>query len=110
MLSLIGAVLMAFLTSSFLNNGKFMMEDIINSSLAGGVIIGTGGAICESPYAAILVGNIAGFICVIGTKFIPNFLNKKLGTHDSCNTFNSHLIPGFLGGFVGVIFIKGWEG
>ncbi|KRX11101.1 Ammonium transporter AmtB-like domain [Pseudocohnilembus persalinus] len=109
MLSLLGAVIMAFLASSFLNKGKFVMEDVINSSLAGGAIIGTGGPICEEPYAAIIVGNVAGLLCVIGTKYIPDFLNKKLKAHDSCNTFNSHLIPGFLGGFIGIIFIKAYE-
>lgn len=42
LLALIGAVVMAFVTSAILNRGKFYMEDILFASLAGGVMIASG--------------------------------------------------------------------
>jgi len=56
-----------------------------------------------------LIGNFAGALCVFGQKYFTPFLTNKLKWHDTCGVLNVHLIPGFLGGFVGMIMLKDSE-
>lgn len=46
--------------------GKFEMEVMLNATLAGGVAIGTGCDLCQSPAAAVLVGGIGGAVSACG--------------------------------------------
>jgi len=41
------------------------MEDIINASLAGGVMIGTSADIASEPWMSLLIGCLAGIISTI---------------------------------------------
>ena len=42
------------------------MEDVLNASIAGGVIVGTSADISSMPYLPILIGMIGGTISSIG--------------------------------------------
>jgi len=64
-LALTGSGLSAFIFSMLLRK-KFCMEDIQNATLAGGVAIGSSSDLVIKPYAAIIVGFIAGAISTIG--------------------------------------------
>jgi ammonium transporter Rh len=58
------ALTSCFMASIFL--GKFDIEVMLNSTLAGGVAIGTACDLCMNPAFAIVVGSIAGIISAIG--------------------------------------------
>ncbi len=75
------------------------MEDILNSTLAGGVIIGTSSDMITYSWLPLLLGVIGGIVSAIGFKK----LNAKIGVSDTCGVFNLHGLPGVLGGLAGVI-------
>ena len=65
--SLCASVLSSFAFSSLMNEKKkFVMEHIQNATLAGGVAIGACADLMVQPWAALLVGTIAGTISVYG--------------------------------------------
>lgn len=79
---------------------RFVMEHIQNATLAGGVAIGAVADLMVGPWAALMIGTIAGTISVVGfdiisvNEMIPfNYqtLNEILkiinSKNDLCNTF-----------------------
>jgi ammonium transporter Rh len=89
----------AFGFSAYFNKGKFNMEDVLNATLAGGVIIGTTADMMYMPWQSMLVGLIGGMVSSLG-------FNSKLptwGIEDSCGVQYLHGIPGILGGIAGFI-------
>ncbi len=97
-LALTASCISAFATSSHFKKGKFNMEDVLNATLAGGVIIGTSSDMMIHPWQPILVGFLGGMISSMGFNGVFNF-----GFHDTCGVNNLHGIPGILGGVVGII-------
>lgn len=53
---------------------KFSMEDVLNATLAGGVVIGASCGIFTNPAAALCIGIFTGIISCLGFKH----LQKKL--------------------------------
>ncbi|CAJ0568302.1 unnamed protein product, partial [Mesorhabditis spiculigera] len=82
---------------------KFDMVTIANSTLAGGVAIGTIANVILEPVYAILIGFIAGIVSVLGYKFLTPFLTERIGLHDTCGVHNLHGMPGLIAGIVSVI-------
>ena len=65
--SLCSCVLTAFATSALLNkHKKFVMEHIQNATLAGGVAVGAVADLAVQPWAALVIGGLAGIISVAG--------------------------------------------
>lgn len=106
LLSLSASVVVVFIFSALLNNGKFKMEDILNATLAGGVIIGGSADISFKPYESLLIGFIGGLISVVGFNYITPYLAKKLNFHDTCGVTNLHFLPGLVGGIVSAIMVS----
>lgn len=79
------------------------MEDILNATLAGGVIMGTPADMIRAPAEALIVGFIAGCISTAGYNKLTNTLASKEILHDTCGVLNLHCIPGFLGALVGAV-------
>lgn len=79
-LALSGSCITAFATSSLINDGKFNMEDVLNATLAGGVIVGSTSDMMTYAWAVILIGSIGGIVSSLGF----NFLSKILPNHDTC--------------------------
>lgn len=50
--------------------GKFEMEVLLNATLAGGVAIGTGCDLCQSPAAAVLIGSLSGAVSACGFLYL----------------------------------------
>ena len=74
-----GSVLSSFAFSALMNKKKkFVMEHVQNATLAGGVAIGGCADLMIQPWAALLVGTIAGTISVYGFDKITVSIFKKI--------------------------------
>lgn len=65
-LSLTGSCISAFAFSIILRGGKFSMDDILNATIAGGVIMGSSCSIITNPAASIAIGVVSGWISTYG--------------------------------------------
>jgi len=79
------------------------MEDVLNATLAGGVIIGASADLVVSAWIALLIGCIGGTISVLGYEVLTPWLAKTIGLHDTCGIHNLHAMPGFIGGIISAI-------
>ncbi|KAG1933929.1 ammonium transporter Rh type C [Pimephales promelas] len=103
-LALASTVLTAVAISSlFEKTGKLDMVHIQNSTLAGGVAVGTAAEFMLMPYGSLIVGFFCGIISTMGYIFISPFLEEKLKIQDTCGIHNLHAMPGVIGGIVGAI-------
>uniref|UniRef100_A0A4D5R9D1 Rh-related protein n=1 Tax=Scolopendra viridis TaxID=118503 RepID=A0A4D5R9D1_SCOVI len=84
-------------------HSRFNMVHVQNSTLAGGVAIGTAADLMIEPWGAMLVGIAAGFLSVLGYQYITPFMAKHLRIHDTCGVHNLHGMPGVLAGIIGAI-------
>jgi len=98
-MALCGATVLTYITTSIIGKGKATIADIANASLAGGVAIG---ATCNivTPWVALLIGALAGTLCVVGYWVVQPALRKLLKVVDTCGVHNLHGMPGILGGLV----------
>jgi ammonium transporter Rh len=85
--------------------GKIDMEVLLNSTLAGGVMMGAAADIITGPGYCMIAGAIAGAISAFGYIKMNIFCQKRFGLHDTCGVQFLHGIPGFLGSIVCVIAI-----
>uniref|UniRef100_A0A3P9MM76 Rh family, C glycoprotein b n=1 Tax=Oryzias latipes TaxID=8090 RepID=A0A3P9MM76_ORYLA len=103
-LSLASTVLTAVAVSSvFQKHGKLDMVHIQNSTLAGGVAVGTAAEFMLMPYGSLIVGFCCGILSTLGYIYITPFLEKYLKIQDTCGIHNLHAMPGVIGGIVGAI-------
>lgn len=72
-LSLTGSCLGTFVMTA-LTRHKFEMEDILNASLAGGVMIGASSGIVTNPGVALCIGVFAGIISTLGFRYLQKIL------------------------------------
>lgn len=101
--SLTASTIVTFAISSLVHKGKFNMVHVQNSTLAGGVAIGTLADLIIQPWAAILVGMVAGTVSVLGYRYLTPLLNKYLKIHDTCGVNNLHGMPGLISGFGAIL-------
>ena len=97
-LALTASCIAAFATSSHFKKGKFSMEDVLNATLAGGVIIGTTSDMMIAPWQPIFFGFLGGMVSSMGFNGVFGFT-----FHDTCGVNNLHGIPGVLGGVAGIV-------
>ncbi|XP_068629338.1 ammonium transporter Rh type B-B [Battus philenor] len=103
-LSLAAATVTTFFVSSCVHNeGKLEMVHVQNSTLAGGVAIGSVCNMQITSGGAIGIGIISGFLSVIGFSFLTPLL-KDAGIRDTCGVNNLHGMPGILSGLFSVVF------
>ncbi|XP_076171931.1 uncharacterized protein LOC143148961 isoform X2 [Ptiloglossa arizonensis] len=104
LLSISASCAISFATSALVSkDSKFNTVHVQNSTLAGGVAIGTAaGMMCE-PVGALIVGSMAGLLSVLGYKYLTPLIQKRLRIHDTCGVHNLHGIPGVLGGIFGAL-------
>jgi ammonium transporter Rh len=82
------------------------MEDILNASLAGGVIIGANANLITTPFAAILVGFFAGGLSTFGFEYLSAKLQEWVGLFDTAGIHNLHGMPGAVGGLLSILFVS----
>ena len=106
-LSMGGSVVATFATS-ILMRGKFGVDEVLNASLAGGVIVGSSCTVITNPAGAIAIGLFGGALSTIGfVKLSP--LLTKIGVYDTCGVHNLHGMPGILGGIFSAIFLSAYN-
>eukprot|EP00744_Colponema_vietnamica_P004353 GILI01006516.1.p1 GENE.GILI01006516.1~~GILI01006516.1.p1 ORF type:complete len:498 (-),score=165.16 GILI01006516.1:503-1996(-) len=102
-LSLMCSVSATFIICVLVYKGKLRMVEVQNSTIAGGVAIGTCADMAVEPFGAMLIGTCAGTISVLGYAYLSPYLNKRIGLKDTCGIHNLHGMPGLLGGIAGII-------
>ncbi|XP_052255618.1 ammonium transporter Rh type B-like isoform X2 [Dreissena polymorpha] len=103
-LSLAACTVVTFaLCAIYDENGKFKMEYIQNSTLAGGVAVGTTANMPLHPFGALIMGSVAAIISVTGYRFGSAFLADKLRIHDTCGVHNLHGMPALLAAIAGAV-------
>ena len=105
-----GSIIATFLMSSIFNFKKLKVEDILNATFSGGIIIAGCCNIIKEFWSCIIFGIISGGLsCFL--FFILSEKLRKEGYHDTSGILYYHGIPGFLGGIVSTIFVgnlKNW--
>uniref|UniRef100_A0A6Q2XMD8 Ammonium transporter AmtB-like domain-containing protein n=1 Tax=Esox lucius TaxID=8010 RepID=A0A6Q2XMD8_ESOLU len=81
----------------------FCLVHIQNSTLAGGVAVGTAAEFMLMPYGSLIVGFCCGIISTLGYIYLTPFMEKYLKIQDTCGIHNLHAMPGVIGGIVGAI-------
>jgi ammonium transporter Rh len=104
-LSLMASTTVTFYLSQKLSHGKFDPVDIANSTLAGGVAIGSVGRLNIGPGAAIITGSLAGAASVCGYVYSSPFLESTFGIFDTCGVGNLHGYPSVVGALLSIGFI-----
>ena len=103
-LSIGGSIIGTYLISPIFNDGKLKIEDILNASFSGGIIISGCCNIIKEFWSCIIFGILAGGV----SSFLYNILNKRLinkGYHDTSGILYYIGIPAFLGGIISTIFV-----
>jgi ammonium transporter Rh len=103
LISLTGSCITVFLLGPFFKSGKFSMTDVINATIAGGVMIGSSADVILYPWAALLIGCLAGLLSQIGFNIIGPFLERKFNMHDTCGVHNLHGMTGIVAGIITAI-------
>lgn len=92
------------LCSFLLHKGnKLNIEQILNATLAGGVMMGSAADMIVSPFISMCIGFSAGIISTLGFHFLEHVVFKYLKLHDTCGIAYLHFIPGLLGGLIGCL-------
>ncbi|XP_037293321.1 ammonium transporter Rh type B-B isoform X2 [Manduca sexta] len=104
-LSLAAATVTAFVMSSAVNKhpGRFDMVHIQNSTLAGGVAVGSVCNMHIGAGGAMAIGIGSGLLSVIGYRYLTPRLTK-IGILDTCGVNNLHGMPGVFSGLLSVLF------
>lgn len=101
--SIIGSCIGAYILSTVMFKGKFQMDQILNATLAGGVVMGASADILHKGYVAYIVGLLTGVLSSFLFAYAPIML-RKIGVYDIAGVFNLHAIPGMVGGLISAIF------
>jgi len=104
-LGLTSCTVTVFVVSAIVSHDhKLNMVHIQNSTLAGGVAVGTICNLLIGAHGAILIGMIAGIVSVIGYQYLSPILTSKLRIHDTCGVNNLHGMPAILSAISSVIY------
>ncbi|KAL4715656.1 hypothetical protein ACJJTC_006235, partial [Scirpophaga incertulas] len=104
-LSLAAATVTTFVMSVGVSHqhGRLDMVHIQNSTLAGGVAVGSVANMHITPGGAVAIGIAAGLLSVLGYRYLTPKL-EKCGVLDTCGVNNLHGMPGIFSGLLSVLF------
>ncbi|XP_053680936.1 ammonium transporter Rh type A [Anopheles nili] len=104
-LSLAGATVATFVLSALVSHEhKLDMVHVQNSTLAGGVAVGSICNLLIHPFGALIVGVIAGVISVLGYRFLTPAILSNLRIADTCGVHNLHGMPAVLSAIFSAIY------
>ena len=89
--------------------GKIDIEDVLNASLAGGVIIGAPSGLLTNPGGALAIGFIGGAVSSLCFAKLGPKLKECIHLDDTCGVHNLHGIPGVLGGILSAIVVGAYQ-
>jgi ammonium transporter Rh len=104
-LALLGSTLASFYMSSKLCHGKLDPVHIANSTLAGGVAVGSSARLAMTPGGALMLGMLAGVASVYGYVYSTPYLEKACCVFDTCGVGNLHGWPSIVGGLASAMFV-----
>lgn len=96
-LSITSSTVITFCISPMLNNSRFRMENILNATLAGGIIIGASCSWIQNPAWSLGFGLIAGVVSSFAFKALAPWL-QSLKLYNSIGVTSVHFLSGLLGG------------
>ena len=94
-----------FYLSQNFNHGKFDPVHIANSTLAGGVAIGSAARLNIGPGYAVVTGVLAGTAIIYGYVYSSPMPESKFDIFDTCGVGNLHGYPSLVGALLSVAFI-----
>ena len=97
-MSLAGSVLGTFIFSALGFGRGLEMENILNATIAGGIIIGAPSTFIYRPGVALFIGFMGGMVSTLCFHNLSPKLMECMGLYDTCGIHNLHGIPGLLGG------------
>ncbi|XP_059619508.1 ammonium transporter Rh type B [Phlebotomus argentipes] len=104
-LGLAAATVVSFVLSVLVSHEhKLDMVHVQNSTLAGGVAVGSVCNLLIHPYGAVLIGSLAGLISVLGYRYLSPGMLNKLRLDDTCGVHNLHGMPAVLSAIFSAIF------
>ncbi|XP_030372188.1 ammonium transporter Rh type A [Scaptodrosophila lebanonensis] len=104
-LSLAAATVSAFVVSAIVSHeNKLDMVHVQNSTLAGGVAVGTVCNFLIGAHGAVLIGIIAGTVSVLGYRYLTPWLTANLRLHDTCGVHNLHGMPALISAIASIIY------
>ncbi|XP_035897307.1 ammonium transporter Rh type A [Anopheles stephensi] len=104
-LSLAGATVTTFVLSALVSHEhKLDMVHVQNSTLAGGVAVGSICNLLIHPFGALIVGVIAGVISVLGYRYLTPAILSNLRIADTCGVHNLHGMPAVLSAIFSAIY------
>ena len=103
--ALLGSTLATFYMSPKFGHGKLDPVHIANSTLAGGVAVGSSARLAMTPGGALMVGMLAGVASVYGYAYSTPYLEKACHVYDTCGVGNLHGWPSIVGGLASAIFV-----
>ncbi|XP_037033958.1 ammonium transporter Rh type A-like [Bradysia coprophila] len=104
-LALASCTVTAFIISAVVSHDhKLSMVHVQNSTLAGGVAVGTVCNLMIGPHGAMLNGMIAALVSVVGYRYLTPILTSKLRLHDSCGVNNLHGMPAILSAIFSAVY------
>ena len=103
-LALLGSTFATFYLSQTLCHGKFDPVHIANSTLAGGVAVGSSARLSMTPGGALGLGVVAGLVSVYGYVY-SSAKFETVGIYDTCGVGNLHGWPSILGGLASIVFV-----
>lgn len=102
--ALMTSTTISFCLSILLGNGKLNPKHILNSTLAGGIMVAASCDFFTRPYISMLVGFFAGAWSVLSFDIIDPIL-QKMNIYDTRGIFHLHLGPGIWGCITSAIAI-----
>lgn len=108
-LSLTGSVLGTYIISSLSFGRGLDMENILNATIAGGVVMGAPCSFIYRPGVAVFIGFSTGIISTYSFHYLGPKLLDCMSLYDTCGIHNLHGIPGLLGGIWSAIIVAFYD-
>jgi len=107
-ISITASTLSAMFTSRLVT-GVLDMEVLLNSTLAGGVVMGAAADMFPNPAVPMVCGACIGVISALGYLKMNSWCQEKLKLHDTCGVQFLHGIPGTIGSILAAICVAMYE-
>ncbi|NXK13507.1 RHD protein, partial [Herpetotheres cachinnans] len=99
----VSAVTAFALSALTTKDGRFRMTHIRSAVLAGGIAVGYTAHSIKYPWIAMILGQLASVITILGSYCLQRCLNPAFKIHDTSGVHFTFGLPGVLGAFAHVV-------